>query len=175
MITVSDLCLQKHIPLSEKPEVVNFWPAANVTTSQWFSGADWSGGLTADFRMLEGNGFELTVPEGTGGSEWMGQFALHSDIQALNSHRYEFSARIASTAAGTITVKISNDPEEDDAHLLNYDNAVGIVEGAVTYRLKDIYPKPQDADAVQLIFDFGRIPAGTKITVTDIVFQEYID
>ncbi len=175
VITVSDLCLQKHIPLSEKPEVVNFWPAANVTTSQWFSGADWSGGLTADFRMLEGNGFELTVPEGTGGSEWMGQFALHSDIQALNSHRYEFSARIASTAAGTITVKISNDPEEDDAHLLNYDNAVGIVEGAVTYRLKDIYPKPQDADAVQLIFDFGRIPAGTKITVTDIVFQEYID
>ena len=175
VITISDLCLQKHIPLSEKPEVVNFWPAANVTTSQWFSGADWAGGLTAEFRMLEGNGFELTVPEGTGGSEWMGQFALHSDIQALNAHRYEFSARISSTAAGTITVKISNDPEEDDAHLLNYDNAVGIVEGAVTYRLKDIYPKPQDADAVQLIFDFGRIPAGTKITVTDIVFQEYID
>ena len=175
VITISDLCLQKHIPLSEKPEVVNFWPTANVTTSQWFSGADWSGGLTADFRMLEGNGFELTVPEGVGGSEWMGQFALHSDIKALNSHRYEFSARISSTAAGTITVKISNDPEEDDAHLLNYDNAVGIVEGAVTYRLKDIYPKPQDADAVQLIFDFGRIPAGTKITVTDIVFQEYID
>ena len=175
VITISDLCLQKHIPLSEKPEVVNFWPAANVTTSQWFSGADWAGGLTADFQMLEGNGFELTVPEGTGGSEWMGQFALHTDIQALNSHRYEFSARIASTAAGTITVKISNDPEEDDAHLLNYDNAVGIVEGAVTYRLKDIYPKPQDADAVQVIFDFGRIPAGTKVTVTDIVFQEYID
>ena len=59
--------------------------------------------------------------------------------------------------------------------MLNYDNAVGIVEGAVTYRLKDIYPKPQDADAVQVIFDFGRIPAGTKVTVTDIVFQEYID
>ena len=175
VITISDLCLQKHIPLSEKPEVVNFWPAATVTASQWFSGADWSGGLTADYQMLEGNGFELTVPEGTGGSEWMGQFALHSDIQALNAHRYEFSARIASTAAGTITVKISNDPEEEDAHLLNYDNAVGIVEGAVTYRLKDIYPKPLDADAVQLIFDFGRIPAGTKITVTDIVFQEYID
>ena len=175
VITLSDLCLQRHIPLSEKPEVVNLWPGANVTTAQWFSGADWSGGLTAEFRMLEGNGFELTVPEGVGGFEWMGQFSLHSDIQALNSHRYEFSAQISSTAAGTITVKISNDPEEDDAHLLNYDSGVGIIEGSVNYKVKDIYPKPNDADALQLIFDFGRLPAGTRVTVTDIVFQEYID
>ena len=105
----------------------------------------------------------------------MGQFSLHSDVKALNSHRYEFSAKIHSTAAGTITVKITNDPEEDDSHLISYDNGVGLVEGSVTYRLKDIYPKPNDVDALQLIFDFGRMPAGTKITVTDIVFQEYID
>ena len=175
VITLSDLCLQRHIPLSEKPEVVNLWPDATVTTAQWFSGADWSGGLTAEYKMLEGNGFELTVPEGTGGSEWMGQFSLHSDVKAQNSHRYEFSAKITSTAAGTITVKITNDPEDDDSHLISYDNGVGIVEGSVTYRLKDIYPKPNDVEALQLIFDFGRIPGGTKITVTDIVFQEYID
>ncbi len=175
VITISDLCLQKHIPLSDKPEVVNFWPDATVTTAYWFSGADWSGGLEPVYKMLDGNGFELTVPEGVGGSEWMGQFSLHSDIKALNSHRYEFSAQITATAASTITVKISNDPEEDDAHLLSYDNAVGTVAGTVTYRVKDIYPKPLDADALQVIFDFGRTPAGTKITVTDIVFQEYID
>ena len=175
VITLSDLCLQKHIPLSEKPEVVNLWPSAKVTTAQWFSGADWSGALTADVKMLEDNGFELTVPEGVGGSEWMGQFSLHTDIKALNSHRYEFSANITTTEASTITVKISNDPEEDDSHLLSYDNAVGTIAGTVTYRLKDIYPKPKDADALQVIFDFGRTPAGTKITVKDIVFQEFID
>ena len=174
VVTISDLCLQKHIPLSEKPEVVNFWPTANVTTTQWFSGPAWDGLLEAQVKMLEGNGFELTVPEGVGGIEWMGQFALHTDIKALNSHRYEFSAKITATAASTITVKLANDPEENDAHLLNYDNGVGTVEGTVTYSLKDIYPKPQDADALMLIFDFGRTPAGTKITVTDIVFQEYV-
>ena len=42
-------------------------------------------------------------------------------------------------------------------------------------KIKDIYPKPQDADAMKVIFDFGRMPAGTKVTVKDIVFQEYID
>ncbi len=174
VVTISDLCLQKHIPLSEKPEVVNFWPTANVTTTQWFSGPAWDGLLEAQVKMLEGNGFELTVPEGVGGIEWMGQFALHTDIKALNSHRYEFSAKITATAASTITVKLANDPEENDAHLLNYDNGVGTVAGTVTYSLKDIYPKPQDADALMLIFDFGRTPAGTKITVTDIVFQECV-
>ena len=174
VVTISDLCLQKHIPLSEKPEVVNFWPTANVTTTQWFSGPAWDGLLEAQVKMLEGNGFELTVPEGVGGIEWMGQFALHTDIKALNSHRYEFSAKITATAASTITVKLANDPEENDAHLLNYDNGVGTVAGTVTYSLKDIYPKPQDADALMLIFDFGRTPAGTKITVTDIVFQENV-
>ena len=174
VVTISDLCLQKHIPLSEKPEVVNFWPTAKVTTTQWFSGPAWDGLLEAQVKMLEGNGFELTVPEGVGGIEWMGQFALHTDIKALNSHRYEFSAKITATAASTITVKLANDPEENDAHLLNYDNGVGTVAGTVTYSLKDIYPKPQDADALMLIFDFGRTPAGTKITVTDIVFQEYV-
>ena len=174
VVTISDLCLQKHIPLSEKPEVVNFWPMANVTTTQWFSGPAWDGLLEAQVKMLEGNGFELTVPEGVGGIEWMGQFALHTDIKALNSHRYEFSAKITATAASTITVKLANDPEENDAHLLNYDNGVGTVAGTVTYSLKDIYPKPQDADALMLIFDFGRTPAGTKITVTDIVFQENV-
>ena len=175
VITLSDLCLQKHIPLSEKPEVVNLWPDATVTTTYWFSGNDWQGGLEPTFQMLDGNGFELTVPEGVAGSEWQGQFALHSDIQALNSHRYEFSAKITATEASTITVKISNDPEEDDAHLLSYDNGVGTIAGTVTYKVKDIYPKPNDADALMLIFDFGSTPAGTKITVTDIVFQEYID
>ena len=174
VVTISDLCLHKHIPLSEKPEVVNFWPTANVTTTQWFSGPAWDGLLEAQVKMLEGNGFELTVPEGVGGIEWMGQFALHTDIKALNSHRYEFSAKITATAASTITVKLANDPEENDAHLLNYDNGVGTVAGTVTYSLKDIYPKPQDADALMLIFDFGRTPAGTKITVTDIVFQENV-
>ena len=175
VITLSELCLQKHIPLSEKPEVMNLWPDAAVTVSQWFSGPDWSGLLTADYKLLEGNGFELTVPEGIGGSEWMGQFALLTDIKALNSHRYEFSANITSSEAGTITIKVANEPEEDDAHLLNYDNGVGLVAGTVAYKLKDIYPKPQDAEAMKVIFDFGRMPAGTKVTVTDIVFQEFID
>ena len=173
VITLSNLCLQKHIPLSDKPAVVNLWPDANVTATQWFSGSDWSGGLTADYKMLDDNGFEITIPEGIGGSEWMGQFALHTDIQMLASHEYEFSCKVNSTAASTFTMKLTNDPVAD-SKVSFYDGGVTMVEGTVTIRKQAIKPESEDAEATMLIFDFGRTPAGTKVTVTDIVLQEYV-
>ena len=51
----------------------------------------------------------------------------------------------------------------------------GVLPSPLTARLKDIYPKPQDAEAMKIIFDFGRMPAGAKIVVKDIVFQEFVD
>ena len=172
VITLSDLCLQKHIPLSDKPEVVNLWPSANVTTTYWFSGPAWDGLLTPEFTMLEGNGFELTVPE-VGGSEWMGQFALHTDIALMASHEYEFSCNVTATNGSQFTMKLTNDPE-DDAKVCFYDNALNMTEGTVKVRKAGIKPASADAEAAMLIFDFGRTPAGTKITVTDFVLQEYI-
>ena len=173
VITLSDMCLQKHIPLSETPAVVTLWPAAAVTTSQWFSGPDWSGGLEADFKMLEGNGFEITIPEGTGGSEWMGQFALHTDIQMLASHEYEFSCNVTATAESPFTMKLTNDPEAD-SKVSFYDNALMMKVGTVKVRKVGVKPASEDAEATMLIFDFGRTPGGTKVTVTDIVLQEYV-
>ena len=153
--------------------VENLWPNADLFATQWFSGADWSGGLTADFNLLEGNGFEITIPEGIGGSEWMGQFPLHTDIQLLASHEYEFSCKVNSTAASTFTMKLTNDPEAD-SKVCFYDGGVTMIEGTVTIRKPGIKPESEDAEAAMLIFDFGRTPAGTKITVTDIVLQEYV-
>ena len=171
VITLSDMCLQKHIPISDKPAVVNLWPAASVTTTQWFSGPDWSGTLTAGFNLLEGNGFEITMPDGIGGSEWMGQFALHTDIQLLASHEYEFSCQVTATGEAPYTIKLTNDPEAD-SKVCFYDNALTMKNGTVKVRKVGIKPASEDAEAALLIFDFGRVPAGTKVTVTDIVLQE---
>ena len=56
-----------------------------------------------------------------------------------------------------------------------YDNALQMRTGTVTIKKVGIKPASEDAEAVQLIFDFGRVPAGTKVKVTDIVLQEFID
>ena len=175
VITLSDFCLQKHIPLSDKPEVVNLWPTATVTATQWFSGADWSGGLTAEYELKADNGFDITIPEGIGGSEWMGQFALHSNIELLSSHEYEFSCKIKATTASTFTLKLTNDPETGtDAKVSFYENSLNMKEGETVIRLRGFKPAESDAEAAMLIFDFGRTSAGTVINVSDIVLQEYV-
>ena len=70
-------------------------------------------------------------------------------------------------------MKLTNDPEAD-SKVCFYDGGVTMIEGTVTIRKPGIKPESEDAEAAMLIFDFGRTPAGTKITVTDIVLQEYV-
>ena len=103
----------------------------------------------------------------------MGQFALHTDIQLLASHEYELVCTVTATSASQFTMKLTNDPE-DDSKVCFYDNALNMKNGSVTVRKVAVKPASADAEAAMLIFDFGRTPAGTKITVTDIVLQEYI-
>lgn len=173
VITLSNLCLQKHIPLSDKPEVVNLWPNATITATQWFSGPAWDGALTAEYKLTEGNGFEITIPEGIGGSEWQGQFALHTDFALQASHEYELSFKMVSTATSTYTLKLTNDPEADEK-VSFYDNAMNMKEGETLARKVGFKPASADAEAAMLIFDFGRTPAGTVIKVSDVVIQEYV-
>ena len=154
-------------------ELTNLWRWATVTTTQFFSISDWSGGLTADVTMLDGNGFEITIPEGIGGSQWMGQLYLHSDIQLLASKEYDFSCKVTSTEASTFVIKLSNDPEAD-SKVSFYDGNATMIEGTVTVRKEKIKPESKDAEAAMLIFDFGRTPAGTKVTVTDIDLREHV-
>ena len=174
VITLSDLCLQKHIPLSEKPDVLNLWPGANVEVKHFFSGPDWGGGLDPKYEKAPGNGFMITVPEGIGGSEWMGQMKLHSDICLQTSHKYEFSCTIVSSCESPITIKLTNFPEEASKDSF-YDGSVQMKKGTTTVRKVGFRPASEDAEAALLIFDFGRTPAGTIVAVTDIVLQEYID
>ena len=175
VVTLSDFCLQRHIPLSDKPEVVNLWPGAEVSLKElFFSDPSWAGGLDPQFTPGEGNKtFELTIPEGIGGSEWMGQVKLSTNIALQASHEYEFSCKVEATDASSFTIKLTNDPESDEK-VCFYDNTLPTKSGVVTIRKQGFSPASEDVDAAFLIFDFGRTPAGTVIKVSDIVLQEYV-
>ncbi len=176
VITLSNLCLQRHIPLSEKPEVVNFWPDATVELDEtFFTPAGWGGGLDCNYTTTDDNhSFELTIPEGIGGDEWMGQVKLSTDIELDHTHSYEFSCTVTATDSSPFTIKLTNNPEAD-SKVSFYDNSFVMKNGVTTVKKVGMHPAEEDAEAAFLIFDFGRTPAGTKITVTDIVLQEYID
>ena len=73
----------------------------------------------------------------------------------------------------TVTIKLTNDPEEnDDIHAFFYDGQVKLTAGEpYTYRRSNL-KQSVSGDNVMLIFDFGRSPIGSTIEAKDIIFME---
>ncbi|MBO4634188.1 MAG: hypothetical protein J5669_02315 [Bacteroidales bacterium] len=136
----------------------------------WFSAADWSGTLDCGAVYADGK-LTLTVPDGIGGSEWQGQVKMVAPVPADPEKKYEFTCKIESTSDGTCTVKVA-DANADAEHAFFYDNNVKLeAYDVISYKNEPVSPD-QAYDAVMVIFDFGRIPAGTEIVVTDIALRQ---
>ena len=136
----------------------------------WFSPADWSGGLDPN-ATFEGGKLTLTVPDGVGGGEWQGQVKLVADIPADPEKRYAFFANIESSTDGTFTVKLA-DANDDSAHAFFYDNNAKLAAFTpLAYKNEPVSPD-QAYEAVMVIFDFGRMAAGTEISVSGIELKE---
>ena len=153
----------------------NLWKAAtNLNVETWYSPGDWSGGITPDYEVTAGNGIKVTIPDGVGGSEWMGQTKLKSGIASSADKEYDFSVTLLADEDMTVTIKLTNDPEEDnDIHSFFYDGQVKLTAGEpLVYRRHNL-KQSVSGDNVMLIFDFGRSPIGSEIEAKDIVFQEH--
>ena len=154
----------------------NLWKSASLETELWYSPADWSGGLTPDYEVTAGNGIKVTVPEGVGGSEWMAQTKLKSHIASSADKKYDLSVTLLASEDMTVTIKLTNDPEEnDDIHAFFYDGNVKLTAGEpLVYRRANL-SQSVSGDNVMLIFDYGRSPIGSTIEAKDIIFQEHRD
>ena len=154
----------------------NFWRTANMEVETWYSAGDWSGGITPDYEITPGNGIKVTIPDGVGGSEWMGQTKLKSHIASSSAKVYDFRVTLLADEDMTVTIKLTNDPEEsDDIHSFFYDGQVKLTAGEPFVYSRPNIVQSVSGDNVMLIFDFGRSPIGSTIEATDIVFQEHKD
>ena len=166
-ITASEILLQEH------KEAANLWAGAFITPDLWYSPGDWSGGLTPEYTINADNGITVTIPDGVGGSEWMGQTKLKSGIATSADKAYDFSVTLLSDEDMTVTIKLTNDPEEDnDIHSFFYDGQVQLTAGEPLLYVKRGLKQAVSGDNVMLIFDFGRSPVGSTITASEIIFIE---
>ena len=154
----------------------NLWKSGNMEVETWYSPGDWSGGITPDYEITAGNGIKVSIPDGVGGSEWMGQTKLKSHVASSADKAYDFSVTLLADEDMTVTIKLTNDPEEsDDIHSFFYDGQVKLTAGEpFVYRRANL-KQAVSGDNVMLIFDFGRSPIGSTIEAKDIVFQEHKD
>ena len=152
----------------------NFWLSSDLSFTYWYSAADWSGALAPEHEWLnqEQKDFKVIIPEGIGGSEWQGQTHFTIDHAVSADKLYDFCATINASSDFVCTVKLAWEGNDND-HAFFYVNdfAVTAYEDC-TFKMPSIAPDT-DYDKVALFFDFGRTPAGTEITLSDICLQEH--
>ena len=157
----------------------NLWKNAAINVTYWFADSSW-GQIVDPEATLENNEYTFVVPEGVGGSEWQGQVVFrNTGIVCSPDKSYDFRVLLTATADGTATIKpcYEHPTEKDgngnpaDVNELFYDNTIALLADEELE-----YVKPglagTDIPDLKLVFDFGRFPAGTTITVKGIVLRE---
>ena len=174
-------------PEPEKPVVApfdpaaatNMWNNAAITVTYWFANSDW-GQIADPEATLGSNEYTFVVPEGVGGSEWQGQVVFRNTGLVLSPDKtYDFRAVISATNDGTATIKpcwqhpteLDGNGNPADVNELFYDNGIAVTAYEDLEYIKAALPGTDIPD-LKLVFDFGRFPAGTTVTVKGIVIRE---
>ena len=155
-VTISDIEVREVLPIE-------------ATLETWFTAQGWGGGLDPQGILSEGI-VTLTIPEGIGGDEWMGQTKIHTNFEIDPTATYYYSVTIESTESGVITLKNTSESDPGGVEFF-YDGGVEITGGTPLVYERDDISMASDENLL-LIFDFGRMPVGAQITIKDFVIRE---
>ena len=137
----------------------------------WFADDGWGELPNQPVATRNGDTYEITLPEGMGGSQWQGQFHIDTQLTASAALAYNFQLVMeADNDCPGVTIKLTDAGDSnffcEGRHDIKADEPyVYTLKGAT---LKD----GADATAIRLFFDFGGSPAGTKVKISKIVFKE---
>jgi hypothetical protein len=156
----------------------NLWKAVDDGTlfdafGYWFADNSWTALGTQPEAAHSGDTYEITLPEGMGGSQWQGQFHIDTKLTALASNAYNFCFVMeADNDCPQVTVKLTDSGDTnffcEGRHDIKADEPfIFKLTGA---SLKE----GTDASAIRLFFDFGGSPAGTHIKISKIYFEENV-
>lgn len=156
----------------------NLWKAvedgsAFVSVTPWFANDGWE--QIGDPEWSHANGvWQLTIPEGMGGSQWQGQFPINTTLQAVAGKKYNFYVAVeADNDIAGVTIKLTD--TADDGNYFCADRHDVTADEEFIYKLEAAtLSKDADSPALSLFFDFGGAPAGTHITISKIYFEEAV-
>ena len=153
----------------------NLWKAVDDGTlfdafGYWFADNGWSQ-IPNEEATHSGDTYEITLPEGMGGSQWQGQFHIDTKLTASGSKAYHFQLVMeADNDCPGVTIKLT---DSGDTNFFCEGRHDITADEPYVYTLKNATLKEgTDASAIRLFFDFGGSPAGTKVKISKIVFKE---
>ena len=162
-------------PEPEKPEFdpnagTNLWLTMNVEEMFYYYAPGWAQ-IADPETTVEGNSLTVVLPEATS-EQWQAQVAFRTDLSSEAGKKYDFYCVVNSNNdLPGMTIKLTKTGDDNsfyfaDKHVITaYEDYVYVVEG-----MDGI-----DMEKISLFFDFGGNPAGTEVTVSDIVFREHVE
>ena len=137
----------------------------------WFADDSWTALGTQPVATHKGDTYEITMPEGMGGSQWQGQFHIDTKLTASAAKAYHFQLVMqADNDCPGVTIKLT---DAGDSNFFCEGRHDIKADEPFVYTLKNATLKEgTDASAIRLFFDFGGSPAGTKVKISKIVFEE---
>lgn len=137
--------------------------------SYWYSPSDWSGGLEPAISIENGD-VTIGIPQGIGGSEWMGQnfFTLAGIGAPPAGTECEFSCLLTSASGESTvaTLKLSELGDDNNGNkeiLYNSDVPVGS-----TYCARNLRVPVDFSNDLVCILDLGRCQGGDTITMSEV-------
>jgi len=154
----------------------NLWKAVDDGTlfdtfGYWFADNGWTPLDPQPEATHSGDTYEITLPEGMGGSQWQGQFHIDTKLTASASKAYNFYMVMeADNDCPQVTIKLT---DAGDTNFFCEGRHDITADEPFVYTLKNAKLKEgADATAIRLFFDFGGSPAGTKVKISKIIFKE---
>ena len=155
----------------------NLWKAVDDGTvasefAYWFADDSWTQ-ITSPVCTHSGDTYELTMPDGIGGSQWQGQFHIDTQLKASASKAYNFYCVVeADNDCAGITFKLTDGG--DSNFLLEERIPVKADEPLIVKREGLTLKDGADADVLRMFFDFGGTPAGTHVKISKIYLEEAV-
>lgn len=148
----------------------NLWLTMNVEEMFYYYAPGWSQ-IADPETVVEGNSLTVTLPEATT-DQWQSQVAFRTDLSSEAGKKYDFYCVVNSNQdLPGMTIKLVKTGDDNvfyfaDKHVITaYEDYVYCVQG-----MDGI-----DMEKISLFFDFGGNPAGTEVTIKDIVFREAVE
>ena len=155
----------------------NLWKAVDDGTlfdafGYWFADDGWSQ-IPNSEATHSGDTYEITLPDGIGGSQWQGQFHIDTKLTASASKAYNFYLVMeADNDCPGVTFKLTD--AGDSNFFIEERNDVKADVPFILKREGVTLKEGTDAEAIRLFFDFGGSPAGTHIKISKIYFEEAV-
>ena len=154
----------------------NLWKAVDDGSAfdsfgYWFADNSWTALPTQPVAYHEDNFYEITIPEGMGGSQWQGQFHIDTKLKARGDKQYHFQLMMeADQDCPGVTIKLTDGGDTNFFCEGRHDIAG---DEPYIYTLKNATLKEgKDADVLRLFFDFGGSPADTHVRISKIILKE---